>query len=230
MKPLAFRPERRPGFTLIELLMVLSVIAILTALLFPVFMSARRAAYRTVCGSNIRQLNQALLLYAGDYDDTFIRWNNGWPDGVWDTVLLSYVKNTAVYHCPANPKSLPGTVARSYALPRNVSGVNMAAVPRPTDTVTLYDKGGEAFGARGDSTGEFFAQTYGPYDTTLWHEGGKYFSFMDGHVRFWKVGMGPWAYDFAPPQGNNDYGPGYCGGQLNTTQDDDGGPGKNLPP
>lgn len=226
------RPTRAArGFTLIELLTVIAILAILAGLLFPVLASARRSAQKSTCGSNLRQLAVAIQLYAQDYDQVLPRWFNGDPfAGVWDRTVSPYVRADRVFLCPSNTKSVPGAIVRSYALPRNVSGLPLAAVPRPSDSVLLYEKGGEALGERLDATGEYFHQTYGLYDFRLWHANGKMFAFVDGHVRFWPVGRGPWSYDFRPPQGNNNYGPGYCGGQINTYTDDDGGPGKNLPP
>lgn len=61
----------RDGFTLIELLVVIAIIAILAAILFPVFAQARESAYKTTCVSNLRQLGTAFLMYATDYDDLF---------------------------------------------------------------------------------------------------------------------------------------------------------------
>jgi dolichol-phosphate mannosyltransferase len=218
------------GFTLMELLTVLAILSILMGILLPMLASARRAVQVTSCQSNTRQLALALQLYAQDYDGIWPRWTNGAPGGVWDSAIYPYVRDPRIYHCPSNPQSLDGAVVRSYALPRNVSGLSLAAIPRPADTVTLYEKGKEALGARADATGEYFRQTYGISDFRLWHGNGKIFAFVDGHARFWPVGHGPWVYDFRPPLGNNDHGPGYCGGQIDTTTDNDGGPGKNLPP
>ena len=60
-----------PGFTLVELLVVMAVIALLAAMLFPVFASARGAARKSVCLSNLRQLGMAVSLYSQDYDDFY---------------------------------------------------------------------------------------------------------------------------------------------------------------
>ena len=59
------------GFTLVEMLVVISIIAVLAAILFPVFASARAKARQSVCLSNLRQLGMALYMYVGDWDDTY---------------------------------------------------------------------------------------------------------------------------------------------------------------
>ena len=62
---------RRSGFTLIELLVVIAIIAILAAILFPVFARARESARRTSCISNLKQLALGTMMYAQDYDETY---------------------------------------------------------------------------------------------------------------------------------------------------------------
>src|SRR5260221_10716098 len=71
---------RRPrGFTLIELLVVIAIIAILAAILFPVFAQARAAARKASCVSNTKQFSLGILMYAQDYDETIPRFdNNRW--------------------------------------------------------------------------------------------------------------------------------------------------------
>src|SRR5262245_11847086 len=63
--------NRRGGFTLIELLVVIAIIAILAAILFPVFAQAREKARQTTCTSNLKQMGNAMLMYVQDYDETF---------------------------------------------------------------------------------------------------------------------------------------------------------------
>jgi prepilin-type N-terminal cleavage/methylation domain-containing protein/prepilin-type processing-associated H-X9-DG protein len=96
---------QRKAFTLIELLVVIAIIAILAAILFPVFAQAKEAAKKTVCLSNVKQIGTGLVMYLGDYDDTVPRqaywdWNptGGWATGAggmheWSEVVLPYIKN-----------------------------------------------------------------------------------------------------------------------------------------
>ena len=87
------RPERK-GFTLIELLVVIAIIAILAAILFPVFAQARSAARKTVCTSNMKQIGLALGMYGQDYDECF-PWaasNLGAPTTTWYDLVEPYVK------------------------------------------------------------------------------------------------------------------------------------------
>ena len=103
---------KRQGFTLIELLVVIAIIAILAAILFPVFAQAREAARTTACLSNVKQLSMGALMYVQDYDEKFWTWNwnfncNGGNNGqprdsasFWTMAIYPYVKNKQVYQCP----------------------------------------------------------------------------------------------------------------------------------
>src|SRR5689334_17602385 len=79
--------KRQDAFTLIELLVVIAIIAILAAILFPVFARAREAARKTSCLSNMRQLGTASKMYIQDYDECYpdsrVTWNNGAPGPGW---------------------------------------------------------------------------------------------------------------------------------------------------
>lgn len=104
------REPRRSGFTLIELLVVIAIIAILAAILFPVFAKAREKARQTSCLSNAKQIGLAFMQYAADYDSIFpaMFWSNGrWePDGIyWVGQLMPYSKNQQVYICPSTRDS-----------------------------------------------------------------------------------------------------------------------------
>ena len=112
------RAARQSAFTLIELLVVIAIIAILAAILFPVFAKAREKARQISCTSNQKQIGIGLLQYVQDYDETFPLSRFGYtfmsPGGPqeaeWDTVLMPYIKagsvdarNGGVYSCPSFP-------------------------------------------------------------------------------------------------------------------------------
>lgn len=90
----------RRGFTLIELLVVIAIIAILAAILFPVFAQAREKARSISCVSNLKQLNSAFQMYVQDYDERFPfgldqAWHNSWA-----VTTQPYIKNTGIIRCP----------------------------------------------------------------------------------------------------------------------------------
>jgi len=103
----AFR-RQRSGFTLIELLVVIAIIAILAAILFPVFAKVREKARQISCSSNLKQISLGILQYQQDYDEMFPMGETqasaaqggfyGWP-----TEVAPYLKSTAVLECPDDP-------------------------------------------------------------------------------------------------------------------------------
>jgi len=103
------RPKGGRGFTLIELLVVIAIIAILAAILFPVFAQAREKARQATCASNLRQLGVAIQMYHTDYDQRYPFWSwgaNGQGGGnmisLWHLAIFPYVKNVGVYSCPSD--------------------------------------------------------------------------------------------------------------------------------
>lgn len=91
----------RVGFTLIELLVVIAIIAILAAILFPVFAQARAKARQTSCLSNTRQLGNALMMYIQDFDETIVLNDNGPLYTLyWNDLLIPYIKTEGVFQCP----------------------------------------------------------------------------------------------------------------------------------
>jgi prepilin-type N-terminal cleavage/methylation domain-containing protein/prepilin-type processing-associated H-X9-DG protein len=103
---------RHRGFTLIELLVVIAIIAILAAILFPVFAQAREKARMSTCLSNTRQMGMALMQYVEDYDDTYPPSGySGEIDGKLRRFghldhIFPYVKNNHVYQCPDAPNEM----------------------------------------------------------------------------------------------------------------------------
>ena len=119
---------KRRGFTLIELLVVIAIIALLAAILFPVFARARENARKSSCLSNLKQLGLGMAQYTQDYDEMITRgWygsGNGGSDAIdkykWQDAIFPYVKSEQLYNCPSHTlntkyKFRNGTNYGSYA-------------------------------------------------------------------------------------------------------------------
>ena len=113
----------RAGFTLIELLVVIAIIAILAAILFPVFAKARDKARQTSCISNQKQMALGWIQYSQDYDESTLPWSDnaasngyGFP---WPELMQPYLKNYSILRCPSIPDSLI-----TYSYNANVGGAN----------------------------------------------------------------------------------------------------------
>jgi len=108
----------RRGFTLIELLVVIAIIAILAAILFPVFAQAREKARTASCMSNCKQLGLAVQMYTNDYDENLPYsgvygaqhplYLKGYGWGLWVVLLNPYIKNFQVWSCPSGKNSVIG--------------------------------------------------------------------------------------------------------------------------
>lgn len=157
----ARKPQAETGFTLIEMLIVIAIISLLAALLFPVFARAREMARKTTCVSNLRQLGSAWALYAQDYDETtpggaytrFADHKTGHTiDGkrytpLWG--LVPYVRNDALFLCPTQQgwnfstttPSLDTHRPRqgSYASNDQVMEVSLAQLGQPTLLIVFCD-------------------------------------------------------------------------------------------
>ena len=146
----------RRGFTLIELLVVIAIIAILAAILFPVFISAKEKARAAQCLSGSRQLGSAMMLYVQDSGETFptgFRWVNGPPwgyqvvlakpgktaSGYCYWALKKYVKSVAILECPSDlsPRIAPGFCSFAY------NSIYLSGMLPNWDVVRLPAKTGE---------------------------------------------------------------------------------------
>jgi prepilin-type N-terminal cleavage/methylation domain-containing protein/prepilin-type processing-associated H-X9-DG protein len=153
----------RKGFTLIELLVVIAIIAILAAILFPVFAQAREKARQAQCLSNTKQLAMGVYMYAQDYDELLpVLGVNAQNRGRWQFQIFPYVKSAAVYNCPnitnkwspPNPGALGtddhGGYGWNLALTADAAatgnlntapGFSLAKIAKPADTIIIGDTG-----------------------------------------------------------------------------------------
>jgi prepilin-type N-terminal cleavage/methylation domain-containing protein/prepilin-type processing-associated H-X9-DG protein len=159
--------RRRAGFTLIELLVVIAIIAILAAILFPVFARARAKAKQSSCLSYTKQLALATIMYASDYDETFPR------VGDWYTAIEPYVKNRQIFLCPedstANGRTGASGFKLSYGINGNVCGYTTTNVEAPATTLLEFDA---TVTSSTDGTGCAYV-----------HNDVANFSFCDGHTK-----------------------------------------------
>lgn len=175
--------RRQRGFTLIELLVVIAIIAILAAILFPVFSKVRESARRTACLSNMKQLGLAFMQYNQDYDEKFTGspyYGEGWAGKVYP-----FIKSKAVFICPDDStQPLPNTygtdqisyTANSYVVcPTTVGKANntsdttaisstLAQMTAPATTVLLYEGQTVTSGYNGPGTGKYWQSNYAYLD------------------------------------------------------------------
>jgi prepilin-type N-terminal cleavage/methylation domain-containing protein/prepilin-type processing-associated H-X9-DG protein len=130
------------GFTLIELLVVIAIIAILAAILFPVFAKVREKARQATCASNLKQIGLGFIQYTQDYDDKYPSVYNSQSDLIssgqvayWPYAIYPYIKSTAVYRCPDDST----TNAVSYAANNYVTEESDAIVASPSTLVLAAD-------------------------------------------------------------------------------------------
>jgi prepilin-type N-terminal cleavage/methylation domain-containing protein/prepilin-type processing-associated H-X9-DG protein len=208
----------RRGFTLIELLVVIAIIAILAAILFPVFAKAREKARQTSCLSNLKQLGLGMMMYAQDYDETLCRMEMGGPysttpvdpsdlafngrtDGTWQnswpSLILPYVKNTQIFKCPSTTNHNYGV---SYGVPWHCISANGVIVNYfYARSVTLSEllKPAESLMFSEKNGGNPQYILFGQYYVCdARHNDGGNCAFTDGHAKWLKFEKGnigaPW--------------------------------------
>jgi prepilin-type N-terminal cleavage/methylation domain-containing protein/prepilin-type processing-associated H-X9-DG protein len=167
--------KSKRAFTLIELLVVIAIIAILAAILFPVFAQAREAARKSTCQSNLKQLGTAITMYVQDYDElyphvsvnatggagSFFTYPNSYS--TWLGMLQPYIKNHGIGQCPsmapvdmfnlaatANPKLNLG-----YSYNKLLAWRSMASVVQPA-SIFLVTEGFGNYGVIGAQGGGWF--------------------------------------------------------------------------
>jgi prepilin-type N-terminal cleavage/methylation domain-containing protein/prepilin-type processing-associated H-X9-DG protein len=231
---------KRSGFTLIELLVVIAIIAILAAILFPVFAQAREQARKTTCLSNFKQLGNAEMMYLQDYDGAYTLAWYGKPQYGFDCVLQPYVKNLQVFSCPSHHNTprwwigykqyynidKPG-IPGSYSMNADLAALEDAktgdragrtetSVEQPADTIMMT----EIWDTRGPSTGpehEIYNATWTDVCTRIpfkIHMGASNYNFCDGHAKWEKVTKTEfqWHHDHTPLKGS----PTLCDSRLAT--------------
>ena len=194
---------RKHGFTLIELLVVIAIIAILAAILFPVFARARAKAQQNNCLSNIKQLTLASLMYMGDYDYGFIEYNvmQGALQGGQSCagLLNPYVKNAQIFICPVNLTNTSETNLLTsgnfwsytwniYATgATNTRSINLSGFPGELCLIT-GDRGATASGICTDpSTASWPGAPYGGPRLGKAHNDGVNTGYLDGHAKWLAV-------------------------------------------
>lgn len=182
------------GFTLIELLVVIAIIAILAAILFPVFARARENARRASCQSNLKQIGLGFAQYIQDYDERYPNQSIGTPPGApygWADALQPYMKSTQIYQCPSE-KTGPNTDPTQsgytdYWLNGLTSGQHQSTFEATAVTILNFESTAKE-GNAGSTGKEWYDRGVKPNTTwnlqTYRHLEGSNIGFADGHVKW----------------------------------------------
>jgi prepilin-type N-terminal cleavage/methylation domain-containing protein/prepilin-type processing-associated H-X9-DG protein len=194
----------RKGFTLIELLVVIAIIAILAAILFPVFARAREKARQTSCLSNEKQLNLAFQQYIQDYDERLPLYEYGDHWWYWEIAIFPYVSNLDVYACPSrrgtphiyydtahgHPDWRRGVTPRSYGYNSALSNDKLASIDEVATTYLFHESFNQycyypGWCANNGGIDEFKDRlSFDDGSNEAPHNGGANFAFVDGHCKW----------------------------------------------
>ena len=197
--------SKQKGFTLIELLVVIAIIAILAAILFPVFQKVRENARRASCTSNLKQISIAVIQYQQDFDEIMPGSAVNAALGGWiyytgftafpsptptafdpsQGSIYSYVKSKGVYLCPDDSSNQ----GNSYAINGVVTGVNLSQFTAPASTILFVEESDGYNGGTDDGTDATPNFGAGITDTiTTRHNGGAVYAMCDGHAKYYITG------------------------------------------
>ena len=194
---------KRRGFTLIELLVVIAIIAILAAILFPVFAKAREKARQASCASNLKQIAVAMISYSQDYDELFPRncvYNGTIYDTWWQVGVQPYVKNTQIVICPSSKLTIGYSqyIGLGYTSAAT-TGTSQANIKKPSQTIMCGDSYDRCMlpSSWRRPAGTPIGSAYGAVTAACgWrtpcapHNEGANFAFIDGHVKWQKADYG----------------------------------------
>lgn len=198
------------GFTLIELLVVIAIIAILAAILFPVFARAREKARQTTCLSNVKQISLGFTMYMQDYDEclpqSYYYWHGGPGLCIWTLYTYPYVRNWQLYICPSagrssytyshwfDPPTTPSTkldygINCHLASPYHNQGYPLAMVKYPSQTILVADSGRaeETTTYNGSNSWELYNTYHVSRFIPARHNGGGNIGFVDGHAKWYTL-------------------------------------------
>ena len=203
---------RRTGFSLLELLVVLGILSLLAAMLFPVFAIVREKGRRTVCQSNLKQIAFAVQQYVQDNNQMYPL-GSTFDGSTWQNDVYPYVKNCQVYRCPSDRDEdmstdhiitgSPGSeefspvdykynwtrlnIVQSISLPlppNNERGINDSAIASPATVWLNMDLGYETTDNVFHNEREVNSSCGRFFSESTQHSGGGNYSYLDGHVKW----------------------------------------------